>query len=353
MVRSHAFLIVLFVAGVARAEPRPLRIVETTPLSCPSSAEIETALARRGMRPQKRAGYQLRLAQEGPGRLRVELLGPQGLVNQRRLSTESSHCATLADTAALVVDAWLRELPWHSALPHKKPEPSVTPTENPTPAPDPVAPEPTPDDPAGKLPVDDPTPAPDDDPSDEPKPVAEKPPLPKTPSPIHLEARIAAGGALGLSSDLPLVAAGAIAFELSVSPRWSLALRAGLDSPIDALHPPGSVEWRRVPFAAYTRLVLHSWGPVRATLHGGLLVDVILADSQNFSTNGSATVVDPGLLAGAGLDWSINRFLSLFAEIRGEISLRNHTFDIENLGVVATMPRAWLGFEAGVALRFF
>lgn len=129
------WLLLVLVAG-------PEVLVNSTPATCPDRVAIETAL--RALRPQAVAGAPGRPEANGlvlvvselpDDRLLVRVVGPDGNIRlardlQMTPSSGASDCRARADTVALIVDRYLRELP----LPPAAAEPAVAAAPSPPPA---------------------------------------------------------------------------------------------------------------------------------------------------------------------------------------------------------------------------
>ena len=113
-------LVVLASLAPASATAAPvLRVSLPEGLACPSPDELLQSLSRRFGADRVAAGQPsgnelgLSLAQL-PDELEIDLVSkPGGAPFRRRLPAREGSCADLAETIGLLVDAWLRDLPWH------------------------------------------------------------------------------------------------------------------------------------------------------------------------------------------------------------------------------------------------
>ncbi len=120
MAQLALVLLAMLVPASAAAAP-VLRVSLPRGLVCPSPDELLGSLSRRFGADRialgQPSGNELGLSLAAPpGALDLELVSKPGEPPYRRhLTLEEGSCGDLAETIGLLVDAWLRELPWHGA----------------------------------------------------------------------------------------------------------------------------------------------------------------------------------------------------------------------------------------------
>lgn len=348
---SVALLSLLWRVGVADAAAH-LRVDVVGELRCPSEAQVTEALARRDLSGSEGTGRRLslRLRVVHEGLLKIMLLEEGVALMQRTLPMSRHPCHGLANTVALVAEAWLRQLPSSATrAPHqdsrseraRRSRTAVTAM-----LPSPIAV----------------------------RPVAEAPPLPapitaatqpssrsttftwRARAPrrlVHLSVALAAGGFVGMVSDPTGGYIAAIGAELGLGERFALGVRALYQGAFSATSGPGVVTVQQLPVALFGRVALHRLDRPGISLDLGIIADLVSAKSTGFSTTRSVVLVEPGLFFGVSGEWTFRQRFFLFGRASASVLLRSVYFEITNLGAIVSTPRAWAEFEGGIGYRIF
>ncbi len=110
----------MLLPSAAGAQPL-LRVSFPDGLACPDPAAVLASLTTRfgasRIAPGRASGAELSLSLISlPGALELDLMGEPGDPSlRRRLPLATGSCSDVAETIGLLVDAWLRDLPWHGA----------------------------------------------------------------------------------------------------------------------------------------------------------------------------------------------------------------------------------------------
>jgi hypothetical protein len=327
----------------------------------------------------------------GKDHLRVELLSEGGAPLVREVSTRGAACEALAETVALIADAWSRELPWRDhrlnapQAQHKDAnnpdgdlstvlEPGRTagspPTSLTTPSTGgidrqesstPPVPPPPPSETA--------KPAPEAAIAGEPPTSSGPPafsPAPSAGRKAELEhgAEISSwetvislellGGTAVLVDPGPAWSAvGALGVDLSISPRFGVGAQGGISSTNTISSTFGSVSLLRFPIAMFARYDLHEPEESGLSIRGGLALDVLHARSRGFTQDGTTTVAAPGLYAALRAQWRASERLGLFLELAETLVFLRDSFQVDPLGEVASAPRLMTRAGGGLAVHFF
>ena len=345
-------LALALLADSASAEAKSLRIIENGQPDCPSFSQIESSLKRRlGASQVTRSGGTtadqerwLRVEPSSQGVLRIELgEGPRSMT-ERLLSVGSGECSEQADTIALVVENWLRDLPWLQTVPPAEADSAKAP---PIPSTKSAPPPLSPSAKTALPPVVKPSLPP-------PEKSAPKPGSTTSPRHFaHLSVLLAGGASLSLQEKPSLTAMGNLSLEVGLGSRFGLGVRGTVESETTITHSPGSFTIRRSPLVLYGRVAFHVGRKQEIGVRVGPLLDIVAARSSGFTLNHSDVLFDPGLWLGLSWEWTAYRGLFLFVETSLDVLFRTDAFAIANLGTVATTPSAWLNGSGGLGWRFF
>jgi len=315
----------------ARAAALPLlRVSFSAGLSCPApGAVLEALTARFGasrIALGQPTGTELGLSlAQAPAALELDLVGEPGdPPYHRRLPLDEGSCSELAETIALLVDAWLRDLPWHGAgfLPDV---PAVEPVE------------------AGSALA-----------TGQTAEVAVQPPFLRL---AGLELRIGGGASLG-SDATGLGAEATLSADLDFSHGLGLALFASLlqnASAADPLASSGgaSISVSRQVFALAPRYAFFGREERGPRLFAGLALEAFEGHANGYSFDTSSTVFNPaGFLAFLWQERIWGR-LSAYAQLSAILGPRL-AFDVAGAAQpVLALPFGWFDLSAGLSVRLF
>jgi hypothetical protein len=337
-VRGLAFTLVL-AAGAARAEPPPLRFELDRRVSCPSAAQLGRALDHRlgpgvaSEGPPVEGSRSLRLSLESGDLLRIVLsAGPTTPPSRRTLAIHPGECRELADTVALLTEAWLRELSWTELAP-------------PEPPPAPVPPPPIP--PAI------------------PPPPPEKPPPPaqKHEPAVPLAFRLAGSGLLFFNPAPQGVQWGgfgaALDVELNLGPRFGVGLEAAWDAPLFAAvgitgagGATGSITVERASASAYGRFSFRPEEQLGVEALAGLRATHFWPSaSAPYPLEGHTPFWAPGFWLAGLVDQHLGKGWSAFFELRANIG-HPYSFTLESTPGGVYLPTFSLQALVGAGWRF-
>jgi hypothetical protein len=388
------------------APERPRLWVETAAdLRCPDEDAVLAALlgrfgdARVAHGPSARHGLGLRVVPHGPRGVRVLIRRSGKILVERTLAAPDGHCSDLADTVALLAEAWLgrgaEPPPAADAPPARAPTTRAL-AENaapPTAEADQTAPETdlgteTPR-PAAAVPAPLETPEPPDThgpprthaPSDTPAspgtpapPEASAPAAAERAEAVRLPAPAlpapASGPATASPSPRPWAASvsvevGALlALDASATPtgsaraavgidhgRWRYGVRGALETSADLDPTAGQVVVRRSPVGAYLGYQPVRGGQVAVTLIAGAGVEIVTARTAGYAMPRSFDAVEPIAFAGAQGEWWLGRRFGLVAAVDLLASARREQYTVANVGTAASTSRVRAGLALGGAWR--
>lgn len=366
MVAMPARALPLLLAALALS-PRPAGALELRdPLGCPGEAQLRKALELHA--PGLEGTLALARAAQ-----RVRVTWTTGARRfTRELALSPSDCAAAADTVALLVQAWRRNLPTSAAadplsqaaqvkvhqpqtLPEARPElpPDAGPALQPDAVSDDVSdagpPPPPPD--AGPIAIaatESAAPAPLVQAEIEAPPSAPEP----TPSTWHLRAGLEGRGAQGLGASRQF-GAGALVLELDPRELFGLQLDAAADTAQRDAAQTVTVSRQTASLRGLIRIrpaPAHRGFALRLTL--GPLAERLAGTAQGFQNPGSQTVWAFGLAGGAAAELALG---PVALGIGPEFELLNEKTDfvIGGVGTVLSLPRAWVGLAVGARLQLF
>jgi hypothetical protein len=332
-------MMAVLAAGAARAEPQQtLRYSLERGVTCPSSAQLNRALEHRlgpgvAFEGAPLEGTRsLRLSLEGGDLLRIVFSAGPGLPpSHRTLAIHPGECRELADTVALLAEAWLRQLTWSEIVPSEPPPPA--PPEPSTPPPRPI------------------------------RKVAAPPAHEREPA-FPLTLRLAGSGLLFVNAGSPGVQYGGLggAFELEVGlgSRFGAGLEAAWDAPLFAALGLqsggtylGSVTVDRANASAYGRLSFHPAGEVGLAVLAGLRATHLQPTAVGPFLQGSrqAPFWYPGFWLGGEVDQHLGGDWSAFLQIRANIG-HSYAFRLESTPGGVFIPSFSLQALAGIGWRF-
>lgn len=386
--------IVLLLAQASAPLPPRVWVDAPAPLKCPDQDALLAALRfslgkdRIAIGKARPGEPSLSLRLRGAGGLTVVLRRAGTTLGERDLHVASDDCPALANTIALLTEAWL------TAPPAPRPAPPITNVrsapsgQSPSPAPAPIAagslPDPRPEasppppaatpkpestaTPPANLPVtpaeptkDVPPPAPAVAPAAQPLPDPAAappavparepaPPVEKTPAAPAWSMSLAA--ALGGMAALPSFAtpvARAIADLRLDRGRWFLGIRGAAEDRAN-LDPTADKLWaRHIPASAYLGHALVASGALRLEILVGGGVDVVLASTSGYGNERSFKSVSPLIQTGVQAEWLLGRHFGIVAASELLVALQREQFVVANVGPVAKTERVRAGLALGVA----
>jgi hypothetical protein len=328
--RVKRAIVFLLFASTATAAPEHIGLRFDGDFDCPSAIAIRAAIDKQfgvGVFNDEKMAVTLRVSALPPSKLVLTLSDSADEKLVRELTTDTADCDAIADTAALVIEAWLRELPWKGAmLATVTTQPQSPPAE------------------AKPLPL-------SKNPSVTQSGIARRFAQPATRK-LHLAVWASGGGAVALESRPPAVGAGRVAVELGLGRYVSLGVNAGVLSAYRLTFSLGHVDVVRVPLALFARLEFLRAGKTGFSLLGGIELDVSKPTASG-AVSASATLLDPGIWLAADWRWAFSRHLFLAITPSCTVLLRTDNIQIGNLGTLATTARAWFDVQAGLGWRFF
>jgi hypothetical protein len=334
-VRALVLTLVL-AAGAAQAEPPPLHFSLDRGVTCPSVAQLGRALDHRlgwGVASEGspvEGARSLRLSLQEVDLLRIVLsAGPGAPPSQRTLAIHSAECRELADTVALLTEAWLRELTWGEIAP-------------PEPLPPPVPPPPVP------VVIVPPPPA-------ETKAEHNEPAVPLT-------LRLAGSGLLFFNAGSPGVQFGgfgvALDLEASLGPRFGAGLEAAWDAPLFAVlgpsdSPTGSITVERASASAYGRFSFRPGQALGVDALAGLRATHLWPSSvvPHLQGTGQGPLWTPGFWLAGTVDQRLGKGWSAFLQLRANIE-HSYQFELPSTPGGVFLPSFSLQALVGVGWRF-
>jgi hypothetical protein len=329
----------------------------------------------------------LSLRLRGTGGLTIVLRKAGITLGERDLHVAQDDCSALANTVALMTEAWLTS----PAAPRPAPpvtDPRITPSGTPAstapapikaespPEPGPVSPPErslaTPDPAIMASPVAD-APVVPVEPADGPSPLAPvvvsaAKPLPELvpPSPAlpareptpPVESRSDAsvrsmtlaaslGGMAAMSRSMATVARISADLRLDRG-RWLFGARGAAEDRADLDSSAGKLLARHIPASAYLGRAMGS-GRLKLEILVGGGVDVVLASTSGYGNERTFVSVFPLIAAGVQTEWLVSRSFGVVAAGEILIALRRDQFFVANLGPVARTERVRAGLALGVA----
>ncbi len=258
----------------------------------------------------------------------VTFTDPPFDVRREIRTREDSSCHELAETVALLVDAWLRGLP---ELAPRAVATQGEPTRNPAPAPNRAAEAPT--------------------------ASVKQSPSPRAPAKRHppFVGLALGGGALVGSVSAPAMSLG---IDVRISPRFGVTASGTWIGDASVFDPPfGSVFLQRQLFELE--------GTMRLTHLGGFSLHVLTgpvlwhgrAESLGYPATRSADLLDPGLVAGARLEQHLIGALRLRGQLGGVALARSYSLSIDHPGqgpsTVGLLRNFALQASLGAAIDLF
>lgn len=382
---------VLLLAQASAPLPPRVWVDAPAPLKCPDQDALLAALrfslgkdriATGRARPGEPS---LSLRLRGTGGLTVVLRRAGTTLGERDLHVAQDDCPALANTIALLTEAWL------TAPPTPRPAPPITgprsaPSGQPlSPAPAPLAAEPHPDPrpeaapepsaatpepeitatPAANIPVapaasaslpapaeipaaqplPNPAPAPPAVPVGEPTPPVERP----SAAPAWSMRLAAALGGMAALPSFATPVARAIADLRLDRGSWFLGMRGAAEDRADLASSAGKLWARHIPASAYLGHALVMGGPMRLEVLLGGGVDVVLASTSGYGNERSFKSVSPLIQTGVQAEWLLGRHFGIVAASEILIDLQRAQFVVANLGPVGRTERVRAGLALGVA----
>jgi hypothetical protein len=333
-VRAFVLTLVL-AAGAARAEPAPLRFSLDRGVTCPSAAQLSHALDHRlgwgvaSEGPPVEGARSLRLSLESADLLRIVLsASPGSPPSQRTLAIHPSECRELADTVALLTEAWLRELTWSEVAPLE-----------PLPPPPPVPP----------MVV-----AP-------PPPVAPPPKAEKRESAVPLTLRLAGSALLFFNAGSSGTQFGgfgaALDLEAGLGPRFGVGLEGAWDAPLFAAVGPiensASVTVDRASASIYGRYSFRPGEDLGIDAQAGLRVTHLTPSvlGPYVEGTGQGPTWAPGFWLSGLVDEKLGKGWSVFLQLRANIG-NSYSFVLPQISGGVYLPSFSLQGLAGVGWRF-
>jgi hypothetical protein len=321
----------------ARAGRRSICVAEETAIDCPSLDSVKSAIDRRAhvevtaceADTSSAVSVTLRASSEG---FDLELRSPTVPPASRTIKSKSRDCEALADTVALIVAAWLVELPWHTdAPPVSEPPPTRSSSAAPPREVEPASGEPAP----GPRVV---------------GPIGE----PSEPPPIHLGLELLGGAIAPLDGSRAVLGIGTGGLIVSFGDRLEAGLRGSFEKGLTiAVQPTGAIHTSRSTASLLGRVSVFGADKSGPALLAGISLDVLSASGVGFSSDRSQTVVVPELLVGAAFNLRVSERVRLFSELSARIALIEDAFQINNIGRIGSAPRLWATIGAGARLQIF
>jgi hypothetical protein len=334
LVGAGLALLTALVAPQARAEGLSVSILG--PLQCPSQSQVLMALGEHVDAGGPTQG-QLELSAPRPGVLHLTLRQPSTPPFGRDFEVRSSDCEAIAQTVALLAEAWLRPLPRVATVDPEVAECESAPTDAPPPSP------------VSRTVMVSPRPLPSIG-------VAVAASSPREPF-VHLMLRLAGGGDVGFGSSYGFNSMGKLTTELGIGARWSIGVSAALKS--EFVYET-KTQWH-MPITLFARAALHAPGKSGFSLAAGLLLDITRADP---GYDGRYTFYELGAAASVMWEYPFARHFSAFVDVGlsalfGNAQLVGPPRTIYTVsGSVASydylrVPNAWGDITTGLACRFF
>ncbi len=318
-------------------------------VTCPDGVAVLRALLAlpRPMHTARPARLHLLRAD---GQLQVALLDGEGRVLELRgLEPAGVSCQELAQSTALLTQAWLAELPFltNAALP-VPPLPLARPPATPAPVASTVAPSPAPEPvarvtPAVTAPV-----------------AAAAPPAPSAPLAFNT-LNLRAGGLFTVGTFPGSVGGGgALVAEVGIGRFLEVGIDGAWLTDLNAADPStgraGAVV-HRPRFGGFGGATLGRGGPRWLTLTLGLDDRRVEASSHGYSPPGSATDDDPTLTVGAVYAQALGGPLFAFGSAGLAVPFVRQAFQVTEPGgaltTLVSLPALELDATAGLGLRFF
>lgn len=357
MVRPTVALVVgilalLAAAPRARADPALLRVLSESDTGCPSAEEVRSALATCF------GASRVALGVPGPGELGLTLTA-QGEVLQlelrdltdltaeaprpptrRRLPLAQGTCTDVAQTIALLVDAWLRDLPWHG-VGFLSEAALAVPLVLPPPIPEP----PPPPNPPAK-----------------PVPPSRDYQLPYWLGPLTVRL----SGGVGFPDDAATASSsGTLAAEVGIFERYGGGVFFSVQGDLAATDYNSGIAGTQVSahrqtfgFTGRYSLVNQDQNGLR--FYAGLLLQRIGAQSTGYSTDGNFTIVNPAGMLAVQWQQNLTHTLALFAQGAFAFAPQTQLQVIEapnqasgTATNVLTIQPVWLDLSVGIAVRLF
>jgi hypothetical protein len=343
------------VAIAASLPESPALWVEwSSELLCPPPDDLLSALRMRlgdelvHTGPAPREALVLRVDAHGPRGARALLKRGTATILERTIVVGEGECAGLAQTLALVTEAWL-------PLPAT---PTTASPEAPTTA-SPEAPTPRDQQPAPPRPTREPEAAPRAEPPpsgagapSDPGALAPRPEAPlrggeRGPG-FALDAAV--GSALALDVSRRPVAMLGVGAE-RIADGWRLGLRGQVETPSD-LDDSGTISIRHLPCELFVGADVYRAGELDAAvlLAGG--VDVLSVQTSGYSRSGTRWLLEPNAGAGVRAEWRVLDELGLTTVLDTVVALRRERFAADQ-GTLARSPRVRARFSLGATWHLF
>jgi hypothetical protein len=341
---SWAFAAVAIAASLAQS---PALWVEWSgELLCPAPDDLLSALRTRlgselvHTGPAPREALVLRVDAHGPRGARALLKQGTATILERTIVVGEGECAGLAQTLALVTEAWLPRpaTPTTASLAARAPRDQQPAPPRPTREPE-TAPRAEPP-PSGAG-------APSDAGALAPRPQA----------PLRGEARgfgfaldAAVGSALALDVSRRPVATLGVGAE-RIADGWRLGLRGQVETPSD-LDDRGTISIRHLPCELFVGADVYRAGELGTAvlLAGG--VDVLSVQTSGYSRSGTRWLLEPNAGAGVRAEWRVLDDLGLTTVLDAVVALRRERFAADQ-DTLARSPRLRARFSLGATWHLF